>query len=293
MPAQTRHRSYLLANNNNNSSSPPKSSTTTTTATKSRQTGTKSKAGGRAKPAKTARIVITSSGETGGESSEDSVDDEHLSGVSNRLKNISCGRSIKSLLKAQNKNVVVQPLVQSTECCDDLAPLPVQVSPVANKTNTTGLNAVTTNLTTKKFKGRRRGTAGTGRPAKKVAGRSAKLNSSLVANGSPSSKENHQITEYFPVVSRRLLAVKSKQENDFKLIVDHVESGQDPVHNLDVVDFGDKGKGIVAKNAIRKGEFICEYIGDLISLDKAQVSCWVIAFLRSLNDSLFVPDSRR
>lgn len=95
--------------------------------------------------------------------------------------------------------------------------------------------------------------------------------SGKTASKSVDTKENRYITDFFPTVSRRMLAAKLKLDNENKLIRQCVESCTDPVDNLMITEFENKGKGIVARVPIRKDSFICEYSGDLIKLEDAEV----------------------
>lgn len=99
-------------------------------------------------------------------------------------------------------------------------------------------------------------------PAKKSTNKPAK---------SQATKENRFITDYFPTVSRRLLAAKSKLEDQNKQIQHCIQTRTDPTEHLTVTEFENKGKGIVASAPIKKGCFICEYSGDLIKVDEAKV----------------------
>lgn len=89
---------------------------------------------------------------------------------------------------------------------------------------------------------------------------------------SQATKENRFITDYFPTVSRRILAAQSKIDEYNKRIRQCIETCTDPKENLIVCEFENKGRGIVAACSIKKGGFICEYSGDLINLDQAKVS---------------------
>ena len=88
---------------------------------------------------------------------------------------------------------------------------------------------------------------------------------------SPDTKENRFITDYFSTVSRRKLAIQSKLEEYNKQIEYCLENCTDPKENLVVADIEFKGKGIVASHPIKKGCFICEYSGDLIDIEEANV----------------------
>lgn len=116
----------------------------------------------------------------------------------------------------------------------------------------------------------------TKRPARKRSGTTRKNASKSNNQNTPKktkpapSKEN-RITDYFPVVSKRLLAAKSKIEEYNNNIKYYIESCTDPKENLYIAEFDDKGKGIITSSLIRKGCFICEYSGDLVSLEEAKV----------------------
>nr|XP_027199146.1 histone-lysine N-methyltransferase set-1-like [Dermatophagoides pteronyssinus] len=81
---------------------------------------------------------------------------------------------------------------------------------------------------------------------------------------------NNVITNYFPVISRRLLAAKLKEEEYNQRIIECIVKQTDPFDYLAITEFQSKGKAIIAKEPIRKGSFICEYSGDLIDLDSAK-----------------------
>lgn len=81
---------------------------------------------------------------------------------------------------------------------------------------------------------------------------------------------NNVITNYFPIVSRRLLAAKLKEEEYNQRIIECITKQIDPFDYLAITEFRSKGKAIIAKAPIRKGSFICEYSGDLIDLDSAK-----------------------
>jgi len=83
--------------------------------------------------------------------------------------------------------------------------------------------------------------------------------------------DNYLITDYFPAVShRRRITAKAKEVEQQKLIHHYVSKKCDPDENLIIEDIENKGKGVIAKNFIAKGDFICEYSGDLIELEEAK-----------------------
>jgi len=89
-------------------------------------------------------------------------------------------------------------------------------------------------------------------------------------NKSQATKENRYITDYFPTVSRRVLAAQSKLDEYNKQIKHYIETQTDPIEKLVVTEFDNKGKGIVSATNFKKDCFICEYSGDLIKLDAAK-----------------------
>lgn len=102
------------------------------------------------------------------------------------------------------------------------------------------------------------------------------------------SKENRYITDFFPTVSRRMLAAKLKLDNENKLIRQCLETCTDPVDNLMISEFENKGKGIVARVPIKKDSFVCEYSGDLIKSEDAEVTTLVFAIFCSTLNVLFL-----
>ena len=105
----------------------------------------------------------------------------------------------------------------------------------------------------------------------KTATKGKKKNNKLL-NNSQETKENRCITEYFPVISRRRLALAKAEDEYRQQIINSIDSCKDPIENLIITEFEDKGKGVIASSVIGKGNFVCEYAGDLINLDEAKVS---------------------
>ncbi|KAK7083987.1 Histone-lysine N-methyltransferase [Halocaridina rubra] len=92
---------------------------------------------------------------------------------------------------------------------------------------------------------------------------------STVANGEvrPTHKET-QITEFFPIRrSRRKPKTELQLEQQKEIeerILNNCEEG------LKVEHFGAKGRGVVTTRHFSKGEFVIEYIGDLIDMREAK-----------------------
>lgn len=88
---------------------------------------------------------------------------------------------------------------------------------------------------------------------------------------------NHLITEYFAITSRKRKTSKEVKEDEDRQIVYHLEHDIDPISALTVVELPEKGRGVQAIKPIAKGEFVCEYRGDLIQIADAKVSALTTA----------------
>ena len=104
------------------------------------------------------------------------------------------------------------------------------------------------------------------------------LKESVICENKPKEKQknrsdNHLITEYYPTLSltRKRLTAKAKEMERDQRIKDYLNKKCDPSGILAVEEFDGKGKGVVATTTIPKGEFICEYSGDLVDIQKAKV----------------------
>lgn len=74
--------------------------------------------------------------------------------------------------------------------------------------------------------------------------------------------------------SSRIADRKKSQESE-ELRKKCICTGIDPTGFV-IKNFGSsKGRGVVAKKTIKKGDFICEYSGDLISVKEAKVSIFM------------------
>ena len=104
-------------------------------------------------------------------------------------------------------------------------------------------------------------------PLKKPGNRGRrKLNSNQTANQRPiqslSIKADHKLTDFFPVrrsVRKSKKAVLEEKQRDMEnKVLCQVEEG------LQVRHFAGKGRGVVTTRKFSKGEFVVEYIGELI-----------------------------
>uniref|UniRef100_H2ZMV0 SET domain-containing protein n=1 Tax=Ciona savignyi TaxID=51511 RepID=H2ZMV0_CIOSA len=84
----------------------------------------------------------------------------------------------------------------------------------------------------------------------------------------PSPVKSHALTEFYPIrrSSRKTKSLIKKEMADE--IISAVQSKYEG--DLEVVQFPDKGRGVVAKRAFTRGEFVVEYAGDLISWQEAR-----------------------
>lgn len=101
--------------------------------------------------------------------------------------------------------------------------------------------------------------------ARKPARRKLILNQNNVQRSTHSpviKSTNHTLTEYFPVrrsVRKSKKAVLEEKQRDIETkVLQQVEEG------LEVRHFPGKGRGIVTTRSFAKGEFVVEYIGELI-----------------------------
>ncbi|KOC68442.1 Histone-lysine N-methyltransferase pr-set7 [Habropoda laboriosa] len=105
-------------------------------------------------------------------------------------------------------------------------------------------------------------------PLKKPANRGhRKLNGTYIATNRsidfPNTKStNHKLTDYFPVrrsVRKSKKAVLEEKQRDMEnKVLCQVEEG------LEVRHFAGKGRGVITTREFTKGEFVVEYIGELI-----------------------------
>lgn len=82
---------------------------------------------------------------------------------------------------------------------------------------------------------------------------------------------SHKVTEYFPI-RRSERKPKRTLEKEQLADVEHHLLNDDTDDNLEieVEDFGEKGRGVVATRDFAKSDFVVEYAGDLIDIGSAK-----------------------
>lgn len=75
--------------------------------------------------------------------------------------------------------------------------------------------------------------------------------------------DNHSITEYFPIRRSSRKTKRDVLEEKRKNIIDAIKSQRED--GLEIRCFSDKGRGVVATQEFRRGDFVIEYRGDLIN----------------------------
>ncbi len=102
-------------------------------------------------------------------------------------------------------------------------------------------------------------------PASSTRGAKSKL--------AAAAASSHKVTEYFSV-RRSARAKAGKQRRPPDQPCAEVEAALDRADDgglgLVVRDFGRKGRGVVARRAFARGEFVVEYAGDLIDVSEAK-----------------------
>lgn len=92
-------------------------------------------------------------------------------------------------------------------------------------------------------------------------------------------KGDQPITNFFPRTKRIPAAVKRDQ--DLRRIHYHLEHG-DPDDGFEVTTFPEKGRGVITTKCFKKGDFVVEYAGELLTHKEAMVSVFHVEYLRSL-----------
>lgn len=87
-----------------------------------------------------------------------------------------------------------------------------------------------------------------------------------------SNKKKQLITDFLPTIkkSQRIIEKKKALEGE-ELKRQCICKSVDPAGFV-IRQFPEKGKGVVSTKEIKKGDFVCEYSGDLISTKEAKVS---------------------
>lgn len=81
------------------------------------------------------------------------------------------------------------------------------------------------------------------------------------------NNKNTKLTDFFPVRRSVRKTKKTVEQEHVRSIEAAISSGQET--GLMIKDFPLKGRGIVASKPFTKGEFVVEYIGDLINMTEA------------------------
>ncbi|CRL05769.1 CLUMA_CG018797, isoform A [Clunio marinus] len=81
------------------------------------------------------------------------------------------------------------------------------------------------------------------------------------------AEKNKKVTEFFTVRRSVRKTKKEVQEERMKNIERAIKEGRE--EGLEVRVFDNKGRGIVTTRSFQRGEFVIEYIGDLISMSEA------------------------
>lgn len=80
--------------------------------------------------------------------------------------------------------------------------------------------------------------------------------------------KSKQLTDYFPVrrsVRKTLLTLKKEKQAEME---DRILSGRED--GYEVRDFIGKGRGVVGIHPVKRGDFVLEYSGDLVSVEEAK-----------------------
>lgn len=82
------------------------------------------------------------------------------------------------------------------------------------------------------------------------------------------SVRNSQITDFFPVrrSNRQTSVCKMTERN--RVIKDAILSGKE--EGFEVVEYPDKGRGVITTRSLKRGEFVLEYFGELIGYEEAK-----------------------
>lgn len=81
------------------------------------------------------------------------------------------------------------------------------------------------------------------------------------------NNKNTKLTDFFPVRRSVRKTKKTVEQEHVRSIETAISSGQET--GLMIKEFSCKGRGIVASKPFTKGEFVVEYIGDLINMTEA------------------------
>ena len=108
----------------------------------------------------------------------------------------------------------------------------------------------------------------TSRQIRSVKMLSSVLNTSISNRSCLNTSSNRKITDYFQIrkSSRKTKSDLEKEKRSF--IEDMIKNGVED--GLEVKNMPDKGRGIFASKYFNKGDFVCEYAGEMISYQLAK-----------------------
>lgn len=87
-------------------------------------------------------------------------------------------------------------------------------------------------------------------------------------NNKPSTKlVESKLTDFYPVRRSNRKTNRKVQEEKLRDFIDAICKERED--GLEVKDFGDKGRGVCATRLFKRGEFVVEYIGELIPITEA------------------------
>jgi hypothetical protein len=90
----------------------------------------------------------------------------------------------------------------------------------------------------------------------------------LCTSRSDSKQRQSQMTDFYPVRRSDRRTKSQKEQDEKKDIITKIKTGSS--EGLEVQDIPEKGRGVIAMRSFKRGEFIVEYDGDLISIEKAK-----------------------
>ncbi|KAG5673038.1 hypothetical protein PVAND_003116 [Polypedilum vanderplanki] len=93
------------------------------------------------------------------------------------------------------------------------------------------------------------------------------VNNKTLSKTLTAADSNKKVTEFFTVRRSVRKTKKVVQEERLKSLEEAISKGRD--EGLEVKIFPNKGRGVVSTRPFKRGEFVVEYIGDLISIAEA------------------------
>jgi hypothetical protein len=94
--------------------------------------------------------------------------------------------------------------------------------------------------------------------------------SKLATKAAAAADSSHKVTEYFPIRRSERKPKKALEKQQLQDVECHLLEDCDEHLDLDVVQFPEKGRGVIVTRDYDKGEFVVEYAGDLIDVGSAK-----------------------